>query len=285
MQSGHFCSEFQVLSYFIGQLATIDRQIRQIPRRMSSSSRVKNVTEKKAAGRKPVRSFVLRGGRLTEGQKRAMDEFWPRFGIDKDESLLVFKTLFGNDAPVIMEIGFGNGDAIWQMAQARPAENYVGVEVHRPGVGHLLLKMKQHGITNIRIANDDAVEFLRKRVPEESLAGVRIYFPDPWPKKRHQKRRLIQSSFIELLASRMCPGAQLHLATDWEPYAEHMLQVMSLSDSFVNLSPSGDFCNRPQWRPQTKYERRGERLGHQVRDLLFKRIPLPHGFNAALTFS
>ncbi len=229
-----------------------------------------------------MRSFVLRGGRLTEGQKRALDEFWPRFGIEKGESLLDFKTLFGNDAPVIMEIGFGNGDATWQMAQAHPAENFLGVEVHQPGVGRLLLKMKQHGIANIRIANDDAVEFLRERVPEESLDGVRIYFPDPWPKKRHHKRRLIQSSLIELLASRMRPGALLHLATDWEPYAEHMLEVMRLSDGFVNLSPSGDFCDQPEWRPETKYERRGERLGHQVRDLLFKRIPLPNGFGAAL---
>jgi len=238
--------------------------------------------EEKEAGRRPVRSFVLRGGRLTEGQKRALDEFWPRFGIEKGESLLDFKTLFGNDAPVIMEIGFGNGDATWQMAQAHPAENYLGVEVHQPGVGRLLLQMEQHGIANIRIANDDAVEFLRERVPAKSLDGVRIYFPDPWPKKRHHKRRLIQSSLIELLASRMRPGALLHLATDWEPYAEHMLEVMRLSDGFVNLSPSGDFCDQPEWRPETKYERRGERLGHQVRDLLFKRIPLPNGFGAAL---
>jgi tRNA (guanine-N7-)-methyltransferase len=233
---------------------------------------MKNVTEKNKEGRRPVRSFVLRGGRLTGGQKRALDEFWPRFGIEKGESLLDFKILFGSDASVIMEIGFGNGDATWQMAQAHPAENYLGVEVHQPGVGHLLLKMKQHGITNIRIANDDAVEFLGQRVPEESLDGVRIYFPDPWPKKRHHKRRLIQPSLIELLASRMCPGALLHLATDWEPYAEHMLEVMSLSQGFVNLSPSGNYCDRPEWRPQTKYERRGERLGHQVRDLLFRRI-------------
>jgi len=238
--------------------------------------------EEKEAGRRPVRSFVLRGGRLTEGQKRALEEFWPRFGIEKGESPLDFKTLFGNDAPVIMEIGFGNGDATWQMAQAHPAENYMGVEVHQPGVGHLLLKMKQHGITNIRIANDDAVEFLCERVPTESLAGVRIYFPDPWPKKRHHKRRLIQPSLIELLASRMRPGALLHLATDWEPYAQHMLEVMGSSDGFVNLSPSGDFCDQPEWRPETKYERRGEGLGHRVRDLLFKRIPLPNGFGASL---
>ncbi len=218
-----------------------------------------------------MRSFVLRGGRLTEGQKRAMDEFWPRFGIDKGNLLLDFKTLFGNDAPVIMEIGFGNGDATWQMAQACPAENYIGVEVHQPGVGHLLLKMKQHGIENIRIVSEDAVEFLRERVAEESLDGVRIYFPDPWPKKRHNKRRIIQPALIALLASRMRPGALLHLATDWEPYAAYMLDVMQSSDGFVNLSPTGDFCAQPEWRPRTKYEKRGEGLGHQVRDLLFKK--------------
>jgi tRNA (guanine-N7-)-methyltransferase len=215
---------------------------------------------------------VLRGGRLTGGQKRALDEFWPRFGIEKGDSLLDFKALFGNDAPVIMEIGFGNGYATWQMAQAHPAENYLGVEVHQPGVGRLLLKIKQHGITNIRIAMDDVVDFLHQRVPDESLDGVRIYFPDPWPKKRHHKRRLIQSSFIELLVSRMRQGALLHLATDWEPYAGYMLEVMRSSGGLVNLSPSGDFCDQPEWRPETKYERRGERLGHQVRDLLFRRI-------------
>jgi tRNA (guanine-N7-)-methyltransferase len=183
-----------------------------------------------------VRSFVLRGGRLTEGQKRALDEYWPRFGIEKSGSLLDFTTLFGNEAPVIMEIGFGNGDATWQMAQACPGENFLGVEVHQPGVGHLLLKMEQHGIGNIRIANDDAVEFLSERVPHGSLAGVRVYFPDPWPKKRHHKRRLIQSSFVELLASRMHSRALLHLATDWEPYAEHMLEVMNSSEGLNRMS-------------------------------------------------
>ncbi len=227
-----------------------------------------------------MRSFVLRGGRLTAGQKRALDEFWPRFGIEKDDSVLDFGVLFGNDNPVIMEIGFGNGDATWQMAQAHPAENYLGVEVHQPGVGHLLLKMEQHGIANIRIANDDAVEFLQRQVREASLAGVRIYFPDPWPKKRHHKRRIIQPAFVDLLASRVHPGAILHLATDWEPYAKYMLEVMQSAEGFANLSPAGDFSDKPEWRPQTKYERRGERLGHRVRDLLFRRDSLSNGLGA-----
>jgi tRNA (guanine-N7-)-methyltransferase len=238
---------------------------------MSCSSSCEPATDQKVADGRPVRSFVLRGGRLTAGQKRALEDFWPRFGIEKSDSELHFQVLFSNDNPVIMEIGFGNGDATWQMAQAHPAENYLGVEVHQPGVGHLLLKMEQHGIANIRIANDDAVEFLQRQVSEASLAGVRIYFPDPWPKKRHHKRRIIQPPFVELLASRMCPGAILHLATDWEPYAEYMLAVMRLANGFVNLSPAGDFCDKPDWRPETKYERRGERLGHRVRDMLFKR--------------
>jgi len=146
---------------------------------MSCSSSCESATEKRVAEKRPVRSFVLRGGRLTAGQKRALDEFWPCYGIAKGNSMLDFGALFANHNPVIAEIGFGDGDATWQMAQANPAENYLGVEVHQPGVGHLLLKMEQHGISNIRIANDDAVEFLQGQVSEASLAGVRIYFPDP----------------------------------------------------------------------------------------------------------
>lgn len=222
-----------------------------------------------------MRSFVLRGGRLTEGQKRALNELWPRFGIEQGDTVLDLQTLFGNQAPVIMEIGFGNGDATWQMASAHPEENYLGVEVHRPGVGHLLLKIEEQNLGNIRIACADAVEFLQRRIAEASLDGVRIYFPDPWPKKRHHKRRIIQAAFVRLLASRMRTGAVLHLATDWAPYADFMLEEIAAVEGFVNLSDQGDFCDMPEWRPQTKYEKRGERLGHHVRDLLFRRIDDP----------
>lgn len=222
-----------------------------------------------------MRSFVLRGGRLTEGQKRALNELWPRFGIEQGDTVLDLQTLFGNQAPVIMEIGFGNGDATWQMASAHPEENYLGVEVHRPGVGHLLLKIEEQNLGNIRIACADAVEFLQRRIAEASLDGVRIYFPDPWPKKRHHKRRIIQAAFVRLLASRMRTGAVLHLATDWAPYADFMLEEIAAVEGFVNLSDQGDFCHMPEWRPQTKYEKRGERLGHHVRDLLFRRIDDP----------
>jgi tRNA (guanine-N7-)-methyltransferase len=222
-------------------------------------------------GDRQVRSFVLRGGRLTEGQKRALEELWPRFGIEDKHEQVNFSALFGNEAPVIVEIGFGDGEASWQMALARPDQNFVGVEVHRPGVGHLLLKLEEKGIENLRIACADAVEFLQARVPEQTLDGVRIYFPDPWPKKRHHKRRIIRPEFVRLLASRMRTGGVLHIATDWEPYAEHILMVMADSCEFENLSETGDFSPRPQWRPDTKYERRGERLGHSVFDLVFKR--------------
>jgi tRNA (guanine-N7-)-methyltransferase len=220
---------------------------------------------------RPVRSFVLRAGRLTEGQKRALDELWPLYGIDDDKNQLDLEILFGNDHPVMMEIGFGNGDATWQMALAHPEENYLGVEVHRPGVGHLLLKLEENGIGNVRIACEDAVELLRQRIPRDSLAGVRIYFPDPWPKKRHHKRRIIQAPFIGLLAEKMQAGGILHMATDWEQYAEYMLEVMHNSRDFENLAQDGKVCPKPEWRPATKYEKRGERLGHSVFDLVFRR--------------
>lgn len=219
-----------------------------------------------------VRSFVLRAGRLTQGQSRALQELWPLYAIPGNSGMLDFRALFSNDHPVIMEIGFGNGDATWQMAKEHPEENYLGVEVHKPGVGHLLLKIEELGITNIRIACEDAVELLRDRVPTRSLAGVRIYFPDPWPKKRHHKRRIIQPAFIALLAEKTRPGGILHLATDWEPYAEHMSEVMQSSPDFENLSTDGETVSKPDWRPATKYEKRGERLGHRVLDLVFRRV-------------
>lgn len=225
-----------------------------------------------ARERRPVRSFVLRGGRLTDGQKRALDELWPRWGIGPGSGMLDFSAIFGNDRPVILEIGFGNGDATWRMAEAEPQHNFLAVEVHRPGVGRLLLWLEERGIDNVRVVCADAVEVLRERVPPGSLGGVRIYFPDPWPKKRHHKRRMLQPAFVELLASRMRSAAILHLATDWAPYAEHMLEVLRGSDRFENLSPTGGSCQRPEWRPRTKYEHRGERLGHPVSDLVFRRL-------------
>lgn len=222
-------------------------------------------------GHRPIRSFVLRKGRLTTAQQHALDELWPHYGIDNGASRLDFADHFGRTADVIVEIGFGNGDSTWQMAQGEPDKNFVGIEVHPPGVGQLLMALDSNAIDNVRIVSDDAVSFLRQRVSPGSLAGVRIYFPDPWPKKRHHKRRIIQPDFVNELARCMAAGGLLHLATDWQAYAEHMLEVMAGHPEFVNLSASADYVERPHWRPHTKYEQRGERLGHVVRDLLYRR--------------
>lgn len=210
---------------------------------------------------------------MTEGQKRALKELWPRYGVEPGDGELEPASLFGNHRPVVLEIGFGDGDATWRMALNESDTNFLGVEVHKPGVGHLLLKIEEHGISNLRIACEDAVELLRQRIPDRALSGVRIYFPDPWPKKRHHKRRIVQPAFIDLLARKMNEDAILHLATDWKPYAEHMLDVMLASSCFENQSPDGGTCARPSWRPETKYEKRGERLGHGVYDLVFRRSP------------
>jgi len=225
-----------------------------------------------AQGRaRPVRSFVLRNGRLTEGQQRAMDELLPRFQVPAGEGWLDCSRLFGNAHPVILEIGFGNGDATWQMARQNPEENFIGVEVHRPGVGHLLLKLEEHALSNVRIACEDGVEFLRHRMARGSLDGLRLYFPDPWPKKRHHKRRIVQAGFVDLLAEKLKAGGIVHFATDWQSYAEQMLDLMQQHPAFENLSERGDYCARPAWRPLTKYEKRGQKLGHGVYDILFRR--------------
>lgn len=223
-------------------------------------------------GRRPIRSFVLRKGRLTTAQQHALDELWPHYGIEGGETMLDFEDHFERSADVIVEIGFGNGDSTWQMAEHEPEKNFIGIEVHEPGVGHLLMALEENHIDNVRIACEDAVPFLQNRVPAASIAGVRIYFADPWPKKRHHKRRIIQPEFVGELARCMTKDGILHLATDWQPYADHILEVMQASPNFVNLSPSQDYCERPDWRPQTKYETRGERLGHEVRDLLYQRL-------------
>ena len=218
-----------------------------------------------------IRSFVLRKGRLTVAQQLALDELWPHYGIEQGETELDFDDHFDRCADVILEIGFGNGESTWQMAEQEPEKNFIGVEVHEPGVGHLLMALEENHIDNVRIAREDAVPFLQQRIADDSLAGVRIYFADPWPKKRHHKRRIIQPEFVSQLARSMTSGSILHLATDWQPYAEHMLEVMQSSPDFINLSPDGEYCERPGWRPYTKYEARGEGLGHEVRDLLYQR--------------
>ena len=216
-----------------------------------------------------IRSFVLRQGRMTEGQKRAQADLLPRFGIDYSPGLLDLDAAFGRKAPKILEIGFGMGETTAAIAAAQPENDYLGVEVHAPGVGALLKRIDAGGITNIRIIRHDAVALLENMIPPGSLAGAHVFFPDPWPKKKHNKRRLVQPPFIALLASRIAPGGHLHLATDWEQYAEQMLAVLSAEPLIGNTAQS--YADRPQSRPLTKFENRGLKLGHGVWDLVFRR--------------
>ncbi len=221
--------------------------------------------------RRGIRSFVIRQGRMTRGQQRAYDLLWPRFGVPYTPAPLDLNELFGNDNPVWVEIGFGMGQSLAQMAEAQPDHNFLGIEVHKPGVGALLMEVEKRRLTNVRVSNHDAVEVFKHQLPDSRLAGVMVFFPDPWHKKRHHKRRLIQPPFVALLVSRLRPGGLLHLATDWEDYAEQMLEVCSANDDLVNLAGQQGYHPRPEWRPLTKFEQRGRRLGHGVWDLLFQK--------------
>lgn len=218
-----------------------------------------------------VRSYVVRGGRITAAQQRALSELWPRFGVDAGSEPLDLAMIFGRVAPTTVEIGFGNGSHLVARAAAEPERNFLGIEVHPPGVGSLLLAAEAAGLANLRVLRADAVEMLQ-HLPAGSLDQVQILFPDPWPKKRHHKRRLIQPSFVALLASCLRPGGSLHLATDWEPYAAHMTDVLRGCTQLENCAIAGDYIDRPSYRAPTRFEMRGLRLGHAVRDLLWKRV-------------
>jgi len=220
---------------------------------------------------RPIRSYVLRQGRLTRGQERAFELYWPRLGLDYQAAPLDLAGVFGNSNPVYLEIGFGNGESLAAMARDNPDRNYIGIEVHRPGVGHLLMKLEEYGCGNVRVCHHDAVEVLRDMVPDQALAGVYLFFPDPWHKKRHHKRRIVQPGLVQLLAQKIQPGGFLHAATDWEDYALHMLAVLRSSSDFRNTAVEGDFVARPDYRPLTRFEQRGLRLGHGVWDLIFER--------------
>lgn len=221
---------------------------------------------------RPIRSYVLRMGRLTDGQQRAFDDYWPRYGLAHSDGSLDYAAVFGREAPRVLEIGFGMGQSLVAMAAAAPATDFIGIEVHRPGVGKLLHSMATEGVDNIRIYCHDAVEVLRDCIPPASLDTVQIFFPDPWHKKRHHKRRLIQPAFAEQLVAYLKPAGILHLATDWENYAEQMLEVLSATSGLENTAGVGNYAPRPESRPLTKFEQRGERLGHGVWDLLFRRV-------------
>jgi tRNA (guanine-N7-)-methyltransferase len=219
-----------------------------------------------------IRSFVTRSGRITSAQERALEELWPRYGVELAAAPLDLDAVFGRRAPRIVEIGFGNGDHLLALAASRPAEDFLGVEVHRPGVGRLLLQLEARALGNVRVVCRDAVEVLERYLGGPCLDEILILFPDPWPKKRHHKRRLIQSSFVSLVAQRLKDGGAVRLATDWEPYAVEMLATLSAESQLRNVSPDGGFVTRPTERSPTRFERRGERLGHQVWDLEFRRV-------------
>lgn len=225
-------------------------------------------------GRRPIRSFVLRTGRMTPGQQRAFDENWQRWSLEHDDGLLDFDAAFGRAGSRVLEIGFGMGQSLITMAQAAPASNFIGIEVHTPGVGRLLHGIVERDLDNIRVYRHDAVEILRDCIPDASLDTLQIFFPDPWHKKRHHKRRLIQPLFVTQLVAKLKPGGTLHLATDWENYAQQMMEVLSTAEGLSNTCAAGQFTPRPEHRPLTKFELRGERLGHGVWDLIFLRSVL-----------
>ncbi|MES9863430.1 MAG: tRNA (guanosine(46)-N7)-methyltransferase TrmB [Candidatus Thiodiazotropha sp. LLP2] len=220
---------------------------------------------------RPIRSYVLRQGRMTEGQQRAYEELWPEYGLQLDSGQLDLANLFGNNHPVTLEIGFGNGETLSQLAEIQPEQNFLGVEVHGPGVGHLMIKLSERELTNVRILKTDAMELLRHHIPPGSLSRLLLYFPDPWHKRKHNKRRIVQKEFTELVFRTLMAGGILHMATDWEDYAKQMMSVLSSHKGFLNKAGDGQFSPRPTSRPLTKFERRGERLGHGVWDLIFER--------------
>ena len=219
----------------------------------------------------PIRSYVLRQGRFSPGQQRAYSELLPRLGVPYRPEPLNFRDIFGRSAPVVVEIGSGMGETTTRIAREHPETDYLAVEVHAPGVGSLLKQLDEAALTNVRVTQHDAVEVMRDMVAPGSLAGLHVFFPDPWPKKRHHKRRLIQPAFAELAASRLAPGGYMHVATDWQEYAEHVLEVLRATSSLANTA--ADFAPRPATRPETKFERRGIRLGHGVWDIVFTRKP------------
>ncbi|PMO68687.1 tRNA (guanosine(46)-N7)-methyltransferase TrmB [Vibrio breoganii] len=219
-----------------------------------------------------IRSFVRREGRLTKGQETALNECWPTMGIDYQNELLDWAQVFGNTNPVVLEIGFGMGASLVEMAKAAPEKNFIGIEVHRPGVGACLGLARDEGITNLRVMCHDAVEVFENMIQDGSLQIVQLFFPDPWHKKRHHKRRIVQVEFAEMLRSKLQMETGIfHMATDWENYAEHMIEIMNQAPGFANIATDGDYIPRPEERPLTKFEARGHRLGHGVWDIKYKR--------------
>lgn len=218
--------------------------------------------------KRTIRSFVLRQGRLTKGQEQALTNLWPLFGIEYHSNSPI---CFDENKPVVLEIGFGMGASLVEMARNAPDKNFLGIEVHKPGVGACLMAIEENQLSNLKVMCHDAVEVLENMIPNHSLDKVQIFFPDPWHKARHNKRRIIQPQFVQLIRQKLKEGGILHLATDWQNYAEHMLEVLTEAEGFENLSATGDYIPRPEDRPITKFEKRGQNLGHGVWDLQFRK--------------
>ena len=218
-----------------------------------------------------IRSFVRREGRLTKGQEQAMNDCWPTMGIDFEEKQLDWAEVFGNNNPVVLEIGFGMGASLVEMAKNAPEKNFVGIEVHSPGVGACLMAARDAGVTNLRVMCHDAVEVFEHMLPVASLETVQLFFPDPWHKARHHKRRIVQPEFVQMLRDKLKIGGIFHMATDWENYAEHMVEVMDVAPGYKNTATDGSYIPRPEDRPLTKFEARGHRLGHGVWDMKYAR--------------
>lgn len=219
-----------------------------------------------------IRSFVKREGRLTKGQQRALDELFPVYGFSSDDAIFDLDEKFGRVAPKILEIGFGNGTSLAEIAKTHPENDYLGIEVHRPGIGNLLLQIENEQLQNIRVMSDDAVEVLEKNIADNSLDAVYLFFADPWHKQKHHKRRIVQSVFVQLLRKKLKTDGIFHMATDWQDYAKHMMGIMSEAEGFENTAGQGEYIERPDYRPLTKFEQRGQRLGHGVWDLIFRKI-------------
>jgi len=228
--------------------------------------------EPQRRAQRTVRSFVLRAGRMTASQKRAYEKLWPRYGLQIKQGRQDLSRLFWRDAPRVFEIGFGMGDSLVQMARATPTTDFIGVEVHRPGVGRLLRLADEQQLSNLRVYADDAIEVLRHCIPDRSLHRVQLFFPDPWHKKKHHKRRIVQPEFVQLVGEKLKTGGVFHAATDWRDYAEQMMQVLTDASGWENPQGVGNFSAKPDYRPSTKFEVRGARLGHDVWDIVFVRL-------------